>query len=80
MVFDFGIAGYQPNWRNGVNDVANRYGRRLRGLVGRHLTSTWVVWDADDGERFADCPVVLDFAGERLAVNHHKFDDLFRPT
>lgn len=24
----------------------------------------------------ADCPVVLDFDGERLEINHQKFDDL----
>jgi hypothetical protein len=76
VVFDFGIAGYQPRWLNGVNEVANHHGRRLGGLVGRRLTGTWVVWDADDDEWFADCPVVLDFAGERLEVNHQKFDDL----
>ncbi|MEU5563508.1 hypothetical protein [Micromonospora musae] len=76
MVFDFGITGYQPRWLSGVDVVANRHGRQLRALVGRRLTSAWVVWHADEDEWFADCPVVLDFAGERLEVNHQKFDDL----
>ncbi|RAO09377.1 hypothetical protein GUI43_03718 [Micromonospora noduli] len=34
------------------------------------------MWEAEHDEWFADCPVVLDFAGERLEVNHQKFDDL----
>ncbi|MGI5519878.1 hypothetical protein ACQEUX_02845 [Micromonospora sp. CA-259024] len=76
MVFDFGMAGYQPGWLNGVDEIADRHGHRLQSLVGRRLTSTWLVWDDDRDEWFADCPVVLDFAGERLEVNHQKFDDL----
>ncbi|MEU4771635.1 hypothetical protein [Micromonospora sp. NPDC023644] len=70
MVFDFGVAGYRPGWLNGIDEITDRHGRRLRGLVGRRLTRTWVVWDDDDDEWFADCPVVLDFAGERVEVNH----------
>ncbi|MGC5664634.1 hypothetical protein ACN261_30060 [Micromonospora sp. WMMD723] len=76
MTFDFGIAGYQPAWLNGAAEVAGRHARRLRGLVGRRLTSSWVVWDDDDDTWFADCPVVFDFDDERLEVNHQKFDDL----
>ncbi|MEU8404990.1 hypothetical protein AB0C19_02170 [Micromonospora sp. NPDC048842] len=76
MVFDFGIAGYQPGWLNGVDEIADRHGDRLQSLVGRRLTYTWLVWDDDHDEWFADCPVVLDFARERLEVNHQKFDDL----
>ncbi|WP_030486870.1 hypothetical protein [Micromonospora chokoriensis] len=76
MAFDFGITGYQPRWLNGVNEVANRHGHRLRGLVGRRLTGTWVVWHTEDDSWFADCPMVLDFGGERLEINHQKFDDL----
>ncbi|MEH1169005.1 hypothetical protein V6V47_26845 [Micromonospora sp. CPCC 205539] len=76
MAFDFGIAGYQPGWLNGADEIADRHARRLQDLVGSRLTSTWLVWDDDRDEWFADCPVVLDFAGERLEVNHQKFDDL----
>ncbi|MDT5024063.1 MAG: hypothetical protein QOE61_489 [Micromonosporaceae bacterium] len=76
MAFDFGIGGYQPRWLSGVNEVTNHHGRQLRGLVGRRLTRTWVVWDADGDEWFADCPVALDFAGERLEIGHQKLDDL----
>ncbi|MDG4817692.1 MULTISPECIES: hypothetical protein [unclassified Micromonospora] len=76
MTFDFGITGYQPAWLNGAAEVAGRHAHRLRGLVGRRLTSSWVVWDDDDDTWFADCPVVFDFDDERLEVNHQKFDDL----
>jgi hypothetical protein len=76
VTFDFGIAGYQPIWLNGVGEVARRHRRRLGQLAGRRVTGTWVVWDDDAEEWFADCPVVLDFAGERLEVNHQKLDDL----
>ncbi|MHA4950711.1 hypothetical protein ACX27O_25625 [Micromonospora sp. SD19] len=76
MTFNFGIPGYQPDWRHGIADVTSRDAQRLRGLVGRRLTSTWVVWDDDDDSWFADCPVVLDFDEERLEINHQKFDDL----
>ncbi|MFY1616317.1 hypothetical protein [Micromonospora sp. WMMD736] len=76
MLFDFGIAGYQPVWLNGVDEIAARHGHRLRSLVGRRLTSSWLVWNDDPDEWFPDCPVVLDFTGERLEVNHQKFNDL----
>ncbi|MEW2477338.1 hypothetical protein AB0875_26465 [Micromonospora gifhornensis] len=71
MAFNFGIAGYQPAWLNGATEVAGRHAQRLRGLVGRRLTYSWVVWD-DDDTWFADCPVALDFDDERLEVNHQK--------
>lgn len=76
MTFNFGIPGYQPDWRHGISDIASRHAQRLRGLVGRRLTSTWVVWDDDDDSWFADCPMVLDFDEERLEINHQKFDDI----
>ena len=75
-VFDFGIEGYRPDWRSGVRDVQAAHGGRLRGLVGRRLTAFWVVWDLKDDEWFADCPVLLDFDGEQVGVNHWKFDEV----
>lgn len=75
-MFDFGIAGYRPEWLVGGRAVEAAHGRRLRGLVGRRLSGVWVVWDTEDDEWFADCPVLLDFEGERLELNHKKFDEL----
>ncbi|MEU6865378.1 hypothetical protein ABZ924_19240 [Streptomyces sp. NPDC046876] len=75
-MFDFGIAGYQPLWLNCRTDVVREHAHRLRGLAGRTLTSVWVVWDRQDEEWFGDCPVLFDFEGEQVEINHHKFCDL----
>ncbi|MGP8296399.1 hypothetical protein ACTPOK_00125 [Streptomyces inhibens] len=75
-MFDFGIDGYQPVWLRGRSEVVQEHGRRLRGLAGRTLTSVWMVWDLQDDEWFCDCPVLFDFDGEQVEINHHKFDDL----
>ncbi|MBT2369307.1 hypothetical protein J7E88_29380 [Streptomyces sp. ISL-10] len=75
-MFDFGIADYQPMWLGGLSAVAREHGDRLRGLAGRTLTRVWMVWDLQDDEWFCDCPVLFDFDGERVEVNHQKFGDL----
>lgn len=74
-MFDFGIGGYRPCWLVGAA-VAAAHGDRLRALAGRSLTRAWLVWDVRDDEWFADCPVLLDFDGEQVEVNHFKFDEL----
>ncbi|MFG2533346.1 hypothetical protein [Streptomyces sp. NPDC048516] len=75
-MFDFGIAGYQPLWLNRRRDVVREHAHRLRGLAGRTLTGVWMVWDRQDDEWFCDCPVLFDFEGEQVEINHQKFDDL----
>ncbi|WP_137991337.1 hypothetical protein [Streptomyces vilmorinianum] len=75
-MFDFGIAGYQPSWLNRRSDVVREHGHRLSGLAGRTLTRVWMVWDRQDDEWFCDCPVLFDFEGEQVEINHQKFDDL----
>ncbi|MGI5171030.1 hypothetical protein ACQEU3_42435 [Spirillospora sp. CA-253888] len=75
-MFDFGIEGYRPRWQNGRSAVVASHGRRLRSLIGRPLTRAWLVWDVHDNEWFSDCPVLLDFTGEQVEINHQKFDDL----
>jgi hypothetical protein len=71
-----GIEGYQPVWQRGLASIRARHGRRLGGLVGRRLTYAWLLWDRDADEWFADAPVLLDFDGEQLQIQHQKFDDL----
>ncbi|XVS65101.1 hypothetical protein ACQPYE_03270 [Actinosynnema sp. CA-299493] len=68
-MFDFGIEGYRPDWGNGLDD-AMRHAARMRALVGRRLTDAWLVWDLERDEWWADCPVLLDFDGERIEINH----------
>ncbi|MBM7784864.1 hypothetical protein [Tenggerimyces flavus] len=75
-VFDFGIDGYRPNWLTGYDALDDAHGERLRALAGRRLTRTWVMWNLDDDEWLSDWPVLLDFEGELLEVNHQKFDEL----
>jgi hypothetical protein len=71
-----GSESYQPVWQRGLASIKARHGRRLAGLVGRRLTHAWLLWDRDAGEWFADAPVLLDFDGEQLEIQHQKFDDL----
>ncbi|MDA3645052.1 hypothetical protein LZ318_27630 [Saccharopolyspora indica] len=75
-MFNFGIEGYRPHWLNGRSAVVAAHGRHLRALIGRPLTDAWLVWDVQDNEWFSDCPVLLDFTGEQVEINHQKFDDL----
>lgn len=75
-MFDFGIEGYQPVWLDRRSDVAREHGQRLSGLAGRTLTRVWIVWDMQDDEWFSDCPVLFDFDGEQVEVNHQKLDEL----
>ncbi|QIP87831.1 hypothetical protein GLX30_31630 [Streptomyces sp. Tu 2975] len=71
----FGIWGYSPVWQPG-RDAAAAHGERLARLAGRTLTHAWLLWDVDDDEWFADAPVLLDFDGEQLEIQHGKLDDL----
>ncbi|WP_327687296.1 hypothetical protein [Streptomyces sp. NBC_00467] len=75
-MFDFGIEGYRPRWLTSHNAVVREHGPRLRALAGRPLTGVWMVWDLQDDEWFCDCPVLLDFDGAQMEINHHKLDDL----
>ncbi|MFH8340445.1 hypothetical protein [Streptomyces sp. AM6-12] len=76
MMFDFGITGYRPEWLVGRRDVRREHGERLEGLVGRPLTRVSMVWDVEDDEWFPDCPVLFDFDGEQVEINHWKLDEL----
>ncbi|MDW6059048.1 hypothetical protein SAZ11_14720 [Streptomyces sp. FXJ1.4098] len=75
-MFDFGIQGYRPHWMRGPRAVRQLHGARLRTLIGRPLARLWVVWDLEDDEWFPDCPVLLDFDGEQVEINHWKLDEL----
>lgn len=75
-MFNFGIECYRPHWLNGRSAVAASHGRQLRELIGRPLSHVWLVWDMQADEWFSDGPVLLDFSGEQVEINHQKFDDL----
>lgn len=68
--FDFGIDGYRPRWLCGWRVVEAEHGERLRGLVGRVLTRGWVTVDPETEMWFNQWPVLLDFEGEQVEINH----------
>jgi hypothetical protein len=75
-VFNFGMPGYRPEWLSSRSQIATVHGTRLARLAGRRLTRALVVWDLDEDEWFPDCPVLLDFEGEQVEINHWKFDEV----
>ncbi|MGW6529113.1 hypothetical protein [Streptomyces venezuelae] len=70
------IPGFEPSFRIGVDSIRQAHGARLARLAGRRLTGFALVRFAEDGEWFADCPVVLDFDGIQVEVCHWKLDEL----
>jgi hypothetical protein len=75
-MFDFGIAGYQPRWLRGLGTLEVAHGERLAGLTGRTLSNAWLVWALDSDRWMPDWPVLLDFDGEQVEINHQKTDDV----
>lgn len=75
-MLDFDIATYAPEWLRGPAAITAGHGERLRALVGRRLTRAWLLWNVPDDTWFADAPVLLDFGGEQVEIQHQKFDDL----
>ncbi len=71
-----GISGFEPSFLVGFEAIRQAHGSRLAMLVGRRLTGFAVVRFAEDGDWFADCPVVLDFNGIQVEVCHWKLDGL----
>ncbi|MFG2873932.1 hypothetical protein ACGFYU_02805 [Streptomyces sp. NPDC048337] len=71
-----GISGFEPSFLIGIDAIRQVHGTRLATLAGRRLTGFALVRFAEDGDWFADCPVVLDFDGIQVEVCHWKFDEL----
>ncbi|MEV8315132.1 hypothetical protein AB0Q95_13240 [Streptomyces sp. NPDC059900] len=71
-----GISGFEPSFLTGADVIRQAHGSRLAALAGRRLTGFALVQFAEDGDWFADCPVVLDFDGIQVEVCHWKFDEL----
>ncbi|GAA2727810.1 hypothetical protein [Actinocorallia aurantiaca] len=74
MAFD--ITGYRPPRICGVGAIVETHADRLRSLVGRRLSSVWVLWDLEDDSWFADCPVLFAFEGTQVEISHSKFSDV----
>ncbi|MFE1316237.1 hypothetical protein [Kitasatospora phosalacinea] len=71
-----GIKGFDRAPLVGLDALRAAHGERLAGLAGRRLTGFAVVRFAEDGEWFADCPVVLEFDGRQVELCHWKLDEL----
>ncbi|MEU8362147.1 hypothetical protein AB0C27_39630 [Nonomuraea sp. NPDC048882] len=71
-----GICGFEPAFLVGLEAVREAHGPALAALAGRRLTGFALVRFAEDGDWFADCPVVLDFNGVQAEICHWKFDEL----
>ncbi|WP_283132720.1 hypothetical protein [Rhizohabitans arisaemae] len=71
-----GISGFEPTFLVGLEAVREEHGRRLAALGGRRLTGFAVVRFIENGEWFADCPVVLNFDGVQVEICHYKLDEL----
>jgi hypothetical protein len=71
-----GISGFEPSFLIGLRAVRGEHGPRLAALCGRRLTGFALVRFAEDGDWYADCPVVLDFEGTQVEICHWKLDEL----
>ncbi|MFD9407075.1 hypothetical protein ACFWBN_08635 [Streptomyces sp. NPDC059989] len=71
-----GISGFKPSFLVGIKAAQHAHASRLATLAGRRLTGFALVRFAEDGDWFADCPVVLDFDGVQVEVCHSKLDEL----
>lgn len=71
-----GIVGFEPAFLVGIDAVRGEHGPRLAALAGRRLTGFAIVRFTEDGDWFADCPVVLDFGGVQVEICHWKLDEL----
>ncbi|AJE38885.1 hypothetical protein CP978_01860 [Streptomyces nodosus] len=70
------MEGGRPRTEVGFETLRQAHGSRLATLAGRRLTRFAVVRFIEDGDWFADCPVVLDFDGVQVEVCHRKLDEL----
>lgn len=71
-----GISGFEPIFLVGLDVVREEHGPVLAALGGRRLTRFALVRFVEDGDWFADCPVVLDFDGVQVEICHWKFDEV----
>ncbi|MFJ6825509.1 hypothetical protein ACIQRJ_34435 [Streptomyces niveus] len=71
-----GVSGFNPSFLVGIESVRQAHESPLVKLAGRRLTEFALVRFVEDGDWFADCPVVLDFDGVQVEVCHSKFDEL----
>ena len=73
---DFEISGWNPPWAPAA-DQLNLHREELLSLRGHRIIDSWLVWNLEHDEWFADLPVVLVLDDRRqLEVSWEKLDDL----
>ena len=73
---DVDVSGWRPTWQPAEVQLRT-HAERLRSLRGRRVSDTWIVWNLEHGQWFADLPIVVQFQdGTQLEVGWQKFDDL----
>lgn len=73
---DIDVSGWQPAWKPADTQL-HTHAERLRSLPGRRVSDTWIVWNLEHDQWFADLPVLVQFDdGQQLEVGWQKFDDL----
>ena len=53
-----------------------RHGEQLRSLLGESLQTSWIAWDADEGEWWADEAVILRVGDRQLEIVCFQLDQL----
>ncbi|MEU1728533.1 hypothetical protein [Nonomuraea sp. NPDC005692] len=71
-----GVSGFEPTFLVGLEAIRGQHGPGLAALAGRRLSGFALVRFVEDGDWYADCPVVLDFDGVQVEICHSKFDEL----
>lgn len=71
-----GISSFEPTFLVGLETIREEHGPGLAALGGQRLTGFAIVRFIEDGDWYAECPVVLDFDGVQVEISHSKLDEL----
>ena len=70
------MVNYSPNYLNSAQLVIESHQAAIKGLLGKSLTESWVVWELNENGWFNDAPIVLNFEGTRLELNYFGMSEL----
>ncbi len=72
-----GISGYRPDWVSDPEHLVRHHASALGAMLHSELAAIWVLWDTTDEERYADAPVIIQFAaGPRVEICCWRFDEV----
>ncbi len=70
--FTHQLGGYRPRWLYSAREILDVHGSKLSRLVGQSLKHTWLLWDEDLDQWYAEGPVIFEFGRTRLTVCHRR--------